>query len=175
MKLNQTMETMTKLPVESYLKKIMDCASRPLSDFNKYEALEMLESLQHSAQDTKHERQNFYRLVYQTVRGKLDVPSDQFRSLVLLFLGDKDHEKIFDCVTKVEKHYRSRSRDGATATSPYYRGNRERNSRDFPRNPEQALSCFYCGKQGHFKRWCNTRKRDLARQEKVGASQPATK
>ena len=46
MKLNQTMETMTKLPVESYLKKIMDCASRPLSDFNKYEALEMLESLQ---------------------------------------------------------------------------------------------------------------------------------
>ena len=35
-----------------------------------YEALEMLaSSLQHTAQHTKHERQNFYRLVYQTVRG----------------------------------------------------------------------------------------------------------
>lgn len=131
----------------------------------------MLESLQHTAQDIKHERQNFYRLAYQTVRGKLDVPSDQFRNL----LGDKHHEKIFDCVTKVERHYRPRSRDGATAISPYYRGNRGRNSRDFPRNPEQALSSFYYGKQGHFKRWCNTSKRDLARQERDGASQPATK
>ena len=46
MKVNQTMETMTKSSVESSLKtKIMDYASRPLSDFNKYEALETLESL----------------------------------------------------------------------------------------------------------------------------------
>ena len=35
----------------------------------------------------------FYLLAYQTVRCKLDVPSDQFRSLVLRLLGDKDHEK----------------------------------------------------------------------------------
>ena len=76
MKVNHTMETITKSSVESSLKKIMDYASRPLSDFNKYEALEMLESLQRTAQDTQHERQNFYRLVYQTVRGKLDMPSD---------------------------------------------------------------------------------------------------
>lgn len=81
----------------------------------------MLESLQLTAQDTKHDRQNFYRLVYQTVRGKLDVPRDQFRSLVLRLLGNKDHEKIFDCVAKVEKHYRSRDRAGTAAVSPYYR------------------------------------------------------
>ena len=31
----------------------MSYASRPLADFNKYEASEMLESLQHTAQDTK--------------------------------------------------------------------------------------------------------------------------
>ena len=121
----------------------MDYASRPLSDFNKYEVLDMVESLQHTAQDTKHEQQNFfYHLAYQTVRCKLDVPSDQFRSLVLRLLGEKDHEKIFDCVSKVEKHYRPRSCDGATAISPYYRGNWGRNSYDFPRNAEQALSCF---------------------------------
>ena len=88
MKFNQTM---TKLSVESSLKKSMDYASRPLSDFNKHEALEMLELLQHT---TKHERQNFYRLAYQTVRSKLDVPSDQFRSLVLRLLGEKDQEKF---------------------------------------------------------------------------------
>ena len=133
MKFNQTIETITESSVESSLRKIMDYASRPLSDFNKYEALEMMESLQHTAQDTKHERQNFYRLVYQTVRGKLDVLNDQFRSLVLRLLGDKGHEKIFDSVAKVEKHCRLRSRDGATAMSLITGwGNRGRNSRDFP-------------------------------------------
>ena len=78
LKLNQAMETMTKSPVESSLKRIMGYASRPLSDFNtcKYKVLQMLESLQHTAQDTKHKRQNFYRLVNQTVRGRLDVPCD---------------------------------------------------------------------------------------------------
>ena len=166
------METMTRSSVESSLKKIMDYASPPLSDFNKYEALEMLESLPHTAQDTKHEQQNFYRLIYQTVRGKLDVPSDQLRSLVLHFLGDKDHEKVCNCVTMGEKHYRLRGRDGATAIAPYHRGC---NSRDFPRNPEQALSCFYCGEEGHFKRWCNTQKTHLAMQEKDGTSQSAMK
>ena len=94
--------------------KIMAYASRPLPDFNKYEALEMLESLQLTAQDSRHDCQNFYRLVYLTVRGKLHVPWDQFRSLVLRLLGDKDHEKIFDCVAKVEKHHRSRDRAGTT-------------------------------------------------------------
>lgn len=105
----------------------------------------------------------------------LSVPSDQFRSLLLRLLGHKDHKKIFDCVAKVEKHCRQRNRDRATAMSPYYRGNRGRNSRDFPRNPGLALSCFYCGKQDHFKRLFNTRKRDLAMQEKNGTSQSTTK
>jgi len=63
----------------------------------------MLESLQHTAQDTKPERQNFYPLVYQTVRGKMDMPHDQLDSLVLRLLGEKYHEKIFDVVTKVKK------------------------------------------------------------------------
>ena len=102
-KLLQKVETLTKSFVESSLQGIISYASRPLSDFNKYEVLEMLESLQHTSQDTKHERQNFYRLVYQTVRGKMDIPHDQLKSLVLRLLGDKDHEKVFDVVTKVEK------------------------------------------------------------------------
>ena len=99
----------------------------------------MLESLQHTAQDTKHERQNFYHLVYQTVRGKMDIPHDQLESLVLRLLGDKDHEKIFDVVTKVEKHYRQKSRDGVTMT-PYDKGNRGRNPRDSASNCSQVVT-----------------------------------
>ena len=43
MKLKKTLETMTKSSEESSLKKIMNYVSCLLSDFNKYEALEMLD------------------------------------------------------------------------------------------------------------------------------------
>ena len=151
----------------------MSYASRPLADFNKYEALEMLESLQHTAQDTKHERQNFYSLVYQTVRGKMDVPHDQLKSFILRLLGDKDHEKVFDVVAKVEKHYHRNSRGGSTL-NPYDRGHRVRGSGESVDN--RSVGCFYCGKIGHFKINCNQRKRDLRDlEEKNGAPQPPTK
>ena len=61
------------------------------------------------------------------------MPHDQLESLVLRLLGDKDHQKIFDAVTKVEKHYRQKSRDGVTMT-PYDKGNRGRNPRDSASN-----------------------------------------
>ena len=60
----------------------------------------------------------------------------------MLFLSALKYSSATTSTTKVEKHYRPRSFDGATAISPYYRENRGRNSHDFPRNPEQALSCF---------------------------------
>ena len=106
----------------------MSYASGPLADFNKYEALEKLESLQHTVQGTKYERQNLYRLVYQTVRVKMDVPHDQLKSLILRFLGDKAHEKVFDVVAKVEKRYRRNSRGGSTL-NPYDGGHRVCSSR----------------------------------------------
>ena len=62
--------------------KIMAYASRPLLDFNKYEALEMLESLQLTAQDTKHDRQNFYRLVYLGIN--LEVASCAFWAIKIM-------------------------------------------------------------------------------------------
>ena len=40
----------------------------------------------------------------------MDVPHDQLKSLIPRLLGDKDHEKVFDVVVKVEKHYRRNSR-----------------------------------------------------------------
>lgn len=169
----KTEETLTKSSVESSVKEIMNYASRPLADFNKYEALEMLESLQHTAQDTKHERQNFYRLVYQTVRRKMDVPHDQLKSLILRLLSDKDHEKVFDVVAKVGKHYRRNSRRVSTL-NPYDRGHRLRGSRGSVDN--RSVGCFYCGKIGHFKINCNQRKRDLCDlEEKNRAPQPPTK
>lgn len=62
---------MIKSSAEGSLKKIMDYLHRPFSAFNKYEALKMMDSQQHLAKDTKHERPSFYCLVYQTKPQKI--------------------------------------------------------------------------------------------------------
>ena len=106
------------------------------------------------------------------------MPSDRFRSLAFAFWATKITKKSLI----VWQRWRSTIARGAVTRLllffSYYRGNQGggegRNSCDFPRNPGQALSYFNCGKQGHFKRSCNSKKRDLAMQEKNGASQSST-
>lgn len=58
----------------------------------------------------------------------MDLPKDLFWSLLLRPIGDKDHEKVLDIVSKVEKHYRwgGLGKSGAT---PY-----ERNTKQRPQN-----------------------------------------
>lgn len=88
-------------------------------------------------------------------------------------MGDKDNEKVFDVVAKVEKHYRRNSHGGSTL-NPYDGGHHVRGSRGSVDN--RSIGCFYCGKIGHFKINCNQRKRDLRDlEEKNRAPQQATK
>ena len=82
---------------------MLDYAVRPLSEFNKYEAVDILETLQNTSRDNHDEKHEFYRLVYQTARGKVDLPKEHFRALVLRLLGDKDHTKVYEAVAKVER------------------------------------------------------------------------
>jgi hypothetical protein len=117
--------------------------ARPLPDFNKYEALEMLDSLQTTAKDRAHDKKEYYKLAYHTARDKLDLPKEQFQLLIRRLLGDKDHDKILDIVAKVEKTFqKTQTRSPAL---PY--GQRGRSSRSAPR-------CFFCHKPGHFKADC---------------------
>ena len=75
--------------------------SRPLSDFNKYEAMEMFELPQNTSHDNRHHMEGFYKVAYQTARERMDLPKDQFWSLLLRLIGDKDHEKVLDIISKV--------------------------------------------------------------------------
>ena len=43
----------------------------------------------------------YYRLTFETLRGKADDPNDQFRNFLLPLLGDKDQEKVLEVVAKV--------------------------------------------------------------------------
>jgi RNA polymerase-interacting CarD/CdnL/TRCF family regulator len=69
----------------------------------------MFESLKDIAKDKSHERKEYYRLAYQTVREKVDLPKEQFHTLILRLLGDKDHDKILDIVSKVEKNFQKQA------------------------------------------------------------------
>ena len=140
------MATSTKSSVDSVRQGLVSYISRPLSDFNKYEAMEMFELLQNTSHDNKHQMEGFYKVAYQTARKRMDLPKDQFQSLLLRLIGDKDHEKVLDIVSKVEKHYRWDGR-GKTGATPY-----EHNTEHRPR--ALGVRCFYCHRFGHIREGC---------------------
>ena len=72
--LKESLESVMKAWVEAVVRRILAYTAHPLTEFNKYEALEMLETLQNTASDKRHEKSNYYRLVYQTARSNIDVP-----------------------------------------------------------------------------------------------------
>ena len=154
------MATLTKSSVDSVRRGLVSYMSRPLSDFNKYEAMEMFGLLQNTSHDNKHHMEGFYKVAYQTAREKMDLPKHQFRSLLLRLIGDKDHEKVLDIVSKVEKHYRRDSR-GKSGATPY-----ERNTEHRPR--ASGVRCFYCHRFGHIRAHCLQRKKDMQGQAGKG-------
>ena len=87
----------------SVIRRMLNYAARPLSEFNKYEAIDILETLQNTSRENQDEKREFYRLVYQTAREKVNLPKEHFRALVLRLLGKKDHTKVYEAVVKVEK------------------------------------------------------------------------
>ena len=62
------MDTLSCASVEGLLTKIKNLASRPIVEFNKYEVLDLLEALKNTARDVRHEKEGYFRLVYETLR-----------------------------------------------------------------------------------------------------------
>ena len=132
------MDALTKSSVDSLLEKIRHLASRPVPEFNRFEALDLLEALKNAAQDTKHEKAGYFRLAFETLRGKADEPNDQFRNFLLPLLGDKDQEKVLEVVAKVEKNNRRKS----------VRQNSGPGRRAMAA-PYMGVRCYYCNRPGH--------------------------
>ncbi|KXJ06331.1 uncharacterized protein LOC110232875 [Exaiptasia diaphana] len=150
--LKESVNTITHLSVENQLRKFMAYATRPLTEFKNFDALELIEALQNVAHDGKHEKEAYYRLVYQTARGKVDLSNEMFRSLLLRLVGDKDHERVFDAVAKVEKSARQKERT---------RSDRQSDARGKSTRTSQGAQCFYCKRPGHFRANCYKRMADL--------------
>ena len=95
------------------------------------------------AADRNHDRKNYYRLVHQSAREKMELSKDHFKDLVVRLLGDKDHERVLDIV-KVEKKsnrkkLQANDNRGASVARP---------SRLF------SLRCYFCHRRGHIKADC---------------------
>ena len=131
------------------VRRILAYTARPLTEFNKYEALEMLEMLQNTASDKQHEKSNYYRLAYQTARSNIDVSRPQFHSIVARLIRDKDHEKVQDIESKVAKSYPQQStpRRGHNYPALYRRPQWQWNNHvDL-----SQVKCFDCGEPGHYR------------------------
>jgi len=81
--LKKSLDAFTASSVDNLLDKIRLMASRPIPEFNKFEGLDLLEALKNAAQDTKHERAGYYKFAFDTFRGKINEPSEQFRNFFL--------------------------------------------------------------------------------------------
>ena len=48
------------MDVDNLLKRIMNLALRPIVEFNRFEAMELVEGLKNAAHDTHHEKEGYY-------------------------------------------------------------------------------------------------------------------
>jgi rubrerythrin len=164
--LQQSVADFSALSVAAMLKKALAYAMRPCSEFIKYEALEILETLQNTARDSKHERQDYYRLAYQMARSKSDLPQEHFQGLVLRLLGNKDHQKVFDAVAKVEKSMAKT----LTSRTNQYRSNASPYTYQRPNRATPGIRCFHCNRYGHVWSKCLIRKSESTQSTATGQS-----
>ena len=87
------MAELSRLTVKGVIKHFTNYAACPISEFNKYEMKDLVETLQNTARNNQDEKKEYYRLVCQTARGKVDLPKEHFRSLMKHLLRSKDHTR----------------------------------------------------------------------------------
>lgn len=115
--------------------------------FSKDQALDYLLNIRIVAKESNHPKAGFYEAVLRAMREKSRVPDDQFKRYLEVLLGDKDHEKVLEMMSKVDKSMRSSV--SMPARFPW----RGRGGR----TPRQA-QCFHCHQFGHYQSACPMRR-----------------
>ena len=100
------LETQSKPTVASIKTGITQYALRQLVDFDKYHALEKVDSLKTISRELKDEKADYYATVYAILAERIEKPKEQFKQYMLSLLGDKDYDKILNSLSKVDKTYR---------------------------------------------------------------------
>ncbi|KXJ21352.1 uncharacterized protein LOC110254243 isoform X2 [Exaiptasia diaphana] len=99
-----SLEALQNDSVEGVLKKIIrDVNSH--ETFSKDVALDHVLNLKVIAKEANHERASYYAAVFQAMKGKMEAPVDQFKRYLLVLVGDKDQEKVYEKMSKVDKSF----------------------------------------------------------------------
>lgn len=139
--------------VDAILGKIVHTANSKNLPFCKDALLEQVLQLKVVAMETKHEKASYFSAVFQSLKGKLLVSDDQFRRYLLVLLGDKEQEKVFDKMSKVDKAFKSSGRPDSFGESSSFGQRRP------SRVQMSAIRCFACQGYGHYARNCRVRSR----------------
>ena len=86
--------------VESVLSKISVMVNAKDGSYTKDVILDLVLTLKMVATETKHPKAGYFSAVFQSLRGKLDVPDYTFCDYVKCLLGDKDQEKVMDILVQ---------------------------------------------------------------------------
>ena len=139
------LEESQKASVDSTLRELRLLIEAPV--FSKDQALDYLLNIRMVAKESNHLKAGFYEAVLRAMREKSRVPDDQFKRYFEVLLGDKDHEKVLEMMSKVDKSMRSSvSRPARFA----WRGHGGRAPRQ--------VQCFHCHQFGHYQSACPMRR-----------------
>ena len=118
--------------------------------FSKDQALDYLLNIRMVAKESNHPKAGFYGAVLRAMREKSGVPDDPFKRYLEVLLGDKDHEKVLEMMSKVDKSMRSSVSRPIPATRSPWRGRGGRAPR--------PVQCFLCHQFGHYQSVCPMRR-----------------
>ena len=90
----KALEEKQKPSISDLKKNIVQYASRPLNDFDKYKPMDLIEQLKNVAVQIKDKKADYYITVYATLIEELVKPAEHFRNYILSLLGDRDYENV---------------------------------------------------------------------------------
>lgn len=132
---------------ESALAALRRHVSRPSAMFDRFEALDLLQSLVRLARYESHQKADEYAAALDEIRSRSDVlEHSQLQRLYLGLIGDPVRAKIAKEANTILKGVGK-----APPPSPGYRSVVRRPS---PYPPQQSVQCFRCLRWGHYARTC---------------------
>ena len=122
--------------------------NRPLNMFDRYEAIELLQSLVRLARNEAHEKADMYAAALDEVRARVDqLDNESLQRLLVGLLGDQLRAKI-------AKEANSILKSSTRSAAPPSRGLRYARPR-----PYGGGRCFICNRYGHMARECQFNQR----------------
>ena len=101
----KALEDRQKPSIASLKKAVTQYCLRPLSDFDKYKAVDMVEQLANVSLQVKDKKADYYATVHSTLQERISKSAEQFKSYVLSLLGDREYEKVVESLAKVDKAF----------------------------------------------------------------------